>query len=191
MFKAQVDYLEGRVHTVDYRIYCALHPTVGVGVAEHMNRNDRAVLPVTDAMVYGKGFQHPPGFEELGSSLSFMVIPKDRILWIKGGYFDKKDAHQYEVKRVIIFFADHFLLGDLRMTKDSRISDYLNSVIAQRPFHRLYNASLGVLAEGEPVTKIKPLERFDLLTVNLANITGMGEPQGFDPLRLEDPDAET
>lgn len=175
MWKTNVETLEGRVYTDQYRVYGLLHALAEAGMVEHLNNKTKVFLPVVDAMVYDRGHSHPPTLESFHASPPFMAVPKEKILWVLGGTPATQTTRKFESRRMAVFFGNYFLRGDLRLVPGARTSDFLNGVWAEKPFQCLYDASLVVLSERRPLAEITPLETFDFVTLNLRNTTGVCE----------------
>ncbi|MDZ7704291.1 MAG: hypothetical protein U5L04_07415 [Trueperaceae bacterium] len=179
--KTPVDFLEGRVYTTGARIYGGLHPLSGVSVADHMNRSDRAVLPMTDAIMYQRGLNHPPEPQAMLASVPFVAIPKTRVLWILGGYYTPRETGEVSDKEFVAFFEDHFLRGNLRLRKGLRVSDFINNMSHEKPFQRLHDVTLFRYTPGKGLASAEALERFEIVTFNLNTVIATSDLEKLMP----------
>ncbi len=173
--KTPVDFLEGRVYTKTTRIYGGLHPLSGASVSDHMNRGDRAVLPMTDAIMYQRGVSHPPDPKTMLAKAPFVAIPKSQILWILGGYYSARETVELLNRDFVVFFEDHFLYGTLRIRKGLRVSDFINNMSNEKPFQRLYDVTLKRYKPGKGLEDAEAIEHFDIVTFNLNAVTATSD----------------
>ena len=178
MAVVNTDSLEAHIYCYTKRVFGLIHPTAGAAVAEYLNRTDRSILPVTNALVYGSGAADPPRASERLAATSFYAVPKDQILWIRSGYYETGDPQSYELKQVTIYFDDCIVSGDLRLVRGSRLSDHLERTAEKRSFQRLYNAVV-VPTEAATARDDRDLvsSESEVLTVNLRNATGIAEAE--------------
>ncbi|HEX7004624.1 MAG TPA: hypothetical protein VF168_10605 [Trueperaceae bacterium] len=179
MALVNTDSLEAHIYCYTKRIFGLIHPTPGAAVAEFLNRGDRSILPVTNALVYRSGSADPPRASERIASTSFYAVPKEQILWIRSGYYETGDPHSYDIKQVTIFFDDCIVTGDLRLVRGSRLSDHLERTSEKRGFQRIYNAVVTPTeaALGREDRELVSSES-EVLTVNLRNAQGVSEAEG-------------
>ena len=176
MALVNTDSLEAHIYCYTKRVFGLIHPTPGAAVAEYLNRNDRTILPVTNALVYEAGSAEPPRSSERIASAAFYAVPKDQILWVRSGYYETGDPQSYESRRVTIFFDDCIVSGDLRLVRGSRLSDHLERSAGKRAFQRIYNAVVTPTeaALGRDDRDLVSSES-EVLTVNLRNAQGVSE----------------
>lgn len=177
------DVLEADVYTHTQRIYGLIHPTAGAAIAEFLNRPDRALLPVTNALVFQPGSPDPDVESRQVLAGPFYAVRKEQILYIRSGYFETQAPVEYVVKRIAVFFDDYCVSGSLRLPRGSRLSDHLERAARQKPFQRLYHARVAPSPTGhqsnDPGDR-KVYSLSEVLSVNLKNASGiaeLGEPE--------------
>jgi hypothetical protein len=182
MFNTNVNTLEARIHTHDFRIYGMVHVRAHVGMAELLNINNRPYLPVTQSMVYLRGFEHPPSQDEFKSAPEFMAIPKNRIQWVYGGSPSETRGARLESRKLYLMFEDFFVRGEIRMTLRARLSDYLSGA-GDKTFQTVYGAEIGTYEPGMALDDIEPTSTHEFVTVNLHNVGAVfdvGKAQDID-----------
>lgn len=60
MYRQPRDSFEARIYTREYRIYGNIYLVQAGGTAELLNAENRTHIPVTGALVYMAGLEHPP-----------------------------------------------------------------------------------------------------------------------------------
>lgn len=185
MAVVKTDSLEAHIYCYAMRVFGLIHPTAGAAVAEYLNRRDRKILSVTNALVYKSGSRTPRDASERIAVTGFYAVPKDRILWIKSGYYEASDPLSYETKPITLYFDDFSVSGDIRIVRGARLSDHLEQTTDKRPFQRLYNAtvspvtSTGGFEDHQPV-----LSESQVLTVHLKNAHGVSEQRDTSSVRV-------
>ncbi|MEX2535853.1 MAG: hypothetical protein WD273_09695 [Trueperaceae bacterium] len=171
------DALEADVYTFTQRVFGLIHPTAGAAVAEFLNRTDRAMLPVTNALVYQPGSPRPPAAQERVAVASFYAVPKEQILWIRSGYFEAAAPLGYDTKRVAVYFDDYCIAGDIRLPHNSRLSDHLERSTRDKPFQRLFQATVAPAPKGPNLDAANGQEfaASEVLSVNFRNARGIAE----------------
>lgn len=182
------DILEADVYTLTQRIYGLIHPTAGAAVAEFLNRPDRALLPVTNALVFQPGSPDPEAESKQVLAGPFYAVRKEQILYIRSGYFETQDPVEYVVTRIGVFFDDYCVSGTLRLPRGSRLSDHLERAARQKPFQRLYHARVAPSPTGhqsdDPADR-KVYSLSEVLSVNLKNASGIAELDEPAPMAAE------
>lgn len=191
MAVVNTDSLEAHIYCYTQRVFGLIHPTAGAAVAEYLNRNDRSILPVTNALVYHAGSANPPRASERIAAASFYAVPKDQILWVRSGYYEAGDPQSYETKQVTVYFDDCIVSGDLRLVRGSRLSDHLERATEKRAFQRLYNATVTPTeaAVGREDRELVSSES-EVLSVNLKNAHGVSEAEAAAGMRATEQPAE-
>ncbi len=176
MLNAKIEALEARVYTFDFRAFGMLHLSPNQDTARLLNRDDRPSLAITDAMLYRPGYAYPPQQDDFQSSLDFVAIPLERILWVYGGNPGPARGIDFELRRLYILYPGHHLAGDIKMAPGMRFSDYFATSASEKPFQMLYNVSLHAgLPKKEQ--EAEELEHFNFVTVNLHNASGIFDVQ--------------
>lgn len=174
MLKNSSDALEARIYTQDFRVYGIMHLASNQDTPRLLNREDRAFLAVTKGIVYESGFVHPPNPNQYRAAVNFMTLPTNKILWVMGGRASQPRSNVQADNRVVyLLYKEYFLKGSLTMSTGTRFSDYLSNMTANKPFQTLQNVSLGLMKKGQTLMEIKPIEEFEFVTVNLANVGGI------------------
>jgi hypothetical protein len=166
MYRQPRDSFEARIYTEEYRIYGNAYLVQAGGTADLLNAENRTHLPVTGALVYTAGLEHPPQPSDLKADASFMAVNKTDICWMVGGRPStaKVNIALLERRRVALFFEGYILAGGLDIHRDTRLSDQLNILKA---FQTLYQAALYRIPAQQPIVNLLPEQQFDFVTVNL------------------------
>ena len=190
MAVVNTDSLEAHIYCYAKRVFGLIHPTAGAAVAEYLNRRDRLILPVTNALVYNSGSPNPPEASERIAATNFYAVPKDQILWIRSGYYETGDPLSYDTKAVTLYFDDCSVSGEIRLVKGARLSDHLERTSERRAFQRLYNATVSPTAalSGRVDPELVSSES-EVLTINLRNVHGIAE-QGESSARTPEADRQ-
>ena len=180
MYRQPREAHEGRIHTVHYRLYGMMYLIPGGGTADLLNAEGKDYLPTTGVLLYEAGHQHPPDPKDLKASTNFVAVQKARIRWLVGGRPAtlRTSRAMVERRRLALLYSGYFLSGDLEVPKGARLSDFLSST---KPFQTLYDAGLYLLRPDRPVIEIEPYERFEFVTVNLAQAEGVLEAPAGKP----------
>lgn len=173
MLSAKVEASEARVYTFDFRAFGMLHLTPNQDTARLLNRDDRPSLALTQAMLYRPGYDYPPKQADFQSTLDFVAIPLERILWVYGGNPGPARGIDFELRRLYVLFHDHYLRGDIKMAPGMRFSDYFATSAADKPFQILYNVGLYAGLPNKKKPEGEGLEHFDFVTLNLHNASGI------------------
>lgn len=184
MYKQPRESFEARIYTPDYRIYGNIHLLLSTGTADLLNSDNRTHLPVTGAMIYTLGYEHPPKPDELKADAKFTAVHKSDVCWLVGGRasLPKGNMAQFVRKRLALFFGSYVLVGEIDIHKDSRLSDHLT---AAKLFQTLHGAALYPLPANQPIAGVLPSEQFEFVTVNLSKIENIVEaPPASADMRL-------
>ncbi len=167
MYRQPRDSFEARIYTVDYRIYGNVYLVQAGGTADLLNTENRTHIPVTGALVYKAGLEHPPQTSELKADTPFMAVNKTDICWMVGGRpsVPKGNLALFERKRVALLFEGYILVGELDIHKNARLSDQLAVL---KPFQTLSGAVLYRMPEQQPIVNVPPDQQFDFVTVHLS-----------------------
>lgn len=167
MYRQPRDSFEARIYTAEYRIYGNIYLVQAGGTAELLNAENRSHIPVTGALVYASGLEHPPQASELKADTSFMAVNKTDICWMVGGRpsVPKGNLALFERKRVALLFEGYILVGELDIHKNARLSDQLAVL---KTFQTLSGAVLYRMPVQQPVVNLPPDQQFDFVTVNLS-----------------------
>jgi len=157
---------ESRIYTVQARIYGMIHLVPGSGTADLLNADSRPHLPVTGALIYAPGFEHPPKPHEVTAMSDFIAVSKSHIRWLVGGKPSTLRTSQamLERRRLAFIFGNHILSGQAQVVKGARLSDFLATA---KPFHTLFQAGIYRYQAGAPIHNLEPAETFEFVTVNL------------------------
>lgn len=188
-----VDTFEARIYTSSYRAYGTVYLTPDQSMASLLNAVSRQLLPVTDPLIYAAGTDHPPAQKDLKVSAGFLALHYDQIDWIVGGRAPRGGSRQ---RRMAFLFKGHVLVGHVEVAEGVRSSDFLETAAS---FQTLFDAEfypwrapvgrflllgrdmrslfeVGALQEGGgSVVTLEASERFEFVTVNLRQVTGVLE----------------
>lgn len=184
MYKQPRESFEARIFTPDYRIYGNIHLLLSTGTADLLNSDNRTHLPVTSALIYTLGYDHPPKPEELKADSRFTAVLKSDVCWLVGGRpsTPKGTMAQFVRKRLALFYGNYVLVGELDVHKDSRLSDHLS---AAKSFQTLHTAAVYPLPANQPIAGVLPAQQFEFVTVNLSKAESVVEaPPASEDLRL-------
>jgi hypothetical protein len=131
-----------------------------------LNAENRTHIPVTGALVYTAGLEHPPQDSDLKADASFMAVNKSDIRWMVGGRPATSKTNQalLERKRVALFFEGYILVGGLDILKNTRLSVQLAGL---KTFQTLFGAVVYQVPEQQPIVDLSPAQQFDFVTINL------------------------
>ncbi|PZA06595.1 MULTISPECIES: hypothetical protein [unclassified Meiothermus] len=171
---------EVRIHTIHYRLYGMMYLIPGGGTADLLNAEGKDYLPTTGVLLYEAGYQHPPDPKDLKASADFVAVQKGHIRWLVGGRPAtlRTSRAMVERRRLALLYAGYFLAGELELPKGVRLSDFLSTT---KPFQTLYDVGLYLLQPRRPVIELEPYERFEFVTVNLAQVEGVLEAPAGSP----------
>ncbi len=166
MYRQPRDSFEARIYTTEYRIYGNIHLVRAAGTADILNLENRTHVPVTGALVYAAGLEHPPQASELKADTPFMAVHKANICWMVGGRpsVSRGNLALFERKRVALLFEGYILVGELYVHKNTRLSDQLAVL---KTFQTLSGAVLYRIPAQQPIVNVPPDQQFDFVTVNL------------------------
>jgi len=166
MYRQPRDPFEARIYTAEYLIYGSIYLVHGKGTADLLNAENRNRIPVTGALVYAAGLEHPPQASELKADASFMAVNKTDICWMVGGRPSgpKGSLGLFERKRVAMLFEGYILVGELDTHKNTRLSDQLAVL---KTFQTLSGAVLYRMPVQQPIVNLPPDQQFEFVTVNL------------------------
>lgn len=184
MYKQPRESFEARIFTPDYRIYGNIHLLLSAGTADLLNSDNRTHLPVTGALIYTLGLEHPPRPDELKADARFTAVLKSDVCWLVGGRpsAPKGNIAQFVRKRLALFFGSYVLVGELDVHKDSRLSDHLS---AAKLFQTLHASAMYPLPPNQPITGLLPTQQFEFVTVNLSKVESVLEaPPASEDMRL-------
>lgn len=167
MYRQPRDSFEARIYTAEYRIYGNVYLVQAGGTADLLNTENRTHIPVTGALVYVAGLEHPPQPGDLKADTPFMAVNKTDICWMVGGRpsVPKGNLALFERKRVALLFEGYILVGELDIHKNARLSDQL---AALKTFQTLSGAVLYQMPAKQPIVDVPPDQQFDFVTVNLS-----------------------
>ncbi|WP_337867359.1 hypothetical protein [Meiothermus sp.] len=167
MYRQPRDSFEARIYTREYRIYGNIYLVQAGGTADLLNTENRTHIPVTGALVYMAGLEHPPQTSELKADTPFTAVSKEDICWMVGGRpsVPKGNLALFERKRVALLFEGYILVGDLDIHKNTRLSDQLAVL---KPFQTLSGAVLYRMPKQQPIVNAPPDQQFDFVTVHLS-----------------------
>lgn len=171
--------LEARLYTHEFRVYGLIHLPLRQGTAQRLNQNDRPHLAMTSCRVYGGGAAHPPDPAELLYDTDFAAVPKARISWLVGGRPDPSPPQAVlEQRRIYCIYAEHIIVGALKLARRQRLSDFLNMAMTDKPFQTLHQVR--VLAAGSrlPLEQRPVLQEHAFVTLNLRTVGGVFDLQG-------------
>ncbi|MCX7784479.1 MAG: hypothetical protein N2318_12660 [Meiothermus sp.] len=167
MYRQPRDSFEARIYTAEYRIYGNVYLVQAGGTADLLNTENRTHIPVTGALVYIAGLEHPPQPGDLKADTPFMAVNKTDICWMVGGRpsVPKGNLALFERKRVALLFEGYILVGELDIHKNARLSDQLAVL---KTFQTLSGAVLYPMPAQQPIVDVPPDQQFDFVTVNLS-----------------------
>lgn len=185
MLSASVRPVEARVYTDEFRVYGVFHLRANTGTAWLLNAEDRPHLPLTHVSMYRPGVAHPPGSEELAYETHFAAIPKASIVWMQGGAPDPgQDGMGRQRRQIYLVYPTYVMTGHFLMRPEVRLSDYVGTAMAAKPFVTLHEAKiLGRAARGTDFADLPVLQEHAFITVNLRNVGGIFDQRGGDPAK--------
>ncbi len=174
MLKTAVTAFEARVYTSEFTVYGLLHLPVHVNTAAVLNNQRRPYLPITQCTVYRAGVRHPPAEDDVRYTPDFVALPKDQIQVVIGGIPDEgPPGVSRESRTLFMLYRNYAVRGEIRITPNARISDYLVGTSHQRPFQNLFEAAVTVPEPGVHLMDLKAIQRHSFVTVNLRAVGGM------------------
>lgn len=180
MYKQPREAFETLIVTTAYRIAATLHLMPRGSTAELLN-HDRSHVALTEALLYAPGFEWPPLAAKLKAKSAFTLLRKSEIQWVAGGRAaqGRVGASLLERRRLGFFLQEYVLAGELEVTKDSRLSDYLMAS-GTKPFQTLHNAALYPMPTQSPIASISPAQTFEFVTINLNAVSNVIEAPADD-----------
>jgi hypothetical protein len=171
---------ESRIYTAQARVYGMIHLIPGSGTADLLNADSRPHLPVTGALMYAPGFEHPPKPHEMTAMSDFIAVSKSHIRWLVGGKPSTQRTTQamLERRRLAFIFGNYILSGQAQVVKGGRLSDFLASA---KPFQTLLQAGIYRYQPGALIHNLEPAETFEFVTVNLQHSEEVVELPLSDP----------
>ena len=166
--------VKARVYTATLRIYGTLHLPPQGDIASLFN-NPRPYFPMTDCQIFRRGVAHPPEQTDLTSKPSFLIIPKDTVLWVTANEGNAPLPAGRDSRNLYVLYPDseYALKGEFPIAAGVRISDFLVRSFNDRSFHYLYRAELRLPGGGQDLVRARAVESFEVVTVNLRNVAGV------------------
>lgn len=169
-----VEAVESRAYTYDFRVFGMVHIRRSTPVSRFLNQQDRPYLAMTNCMVYREGYEVPPATETLLYRTDFAAIPKTRLLWLVGGMPElPSDRGAREPRQVCVMYPSYVLIGTITTPPKVRISDHLTQAFSDKPFVELSSVSVCKPRPGAKVEDFEVVERHALATVNIALAGGL------------------
>jgi hypothetical protein len=157
------------VHSQEFRVHARLHMRPGSSSAWLLNTEDRSFLSLTDASMYRPTVSDPPPTADLLFETRFAAVPKTHVSWMVGGAPDTgQDGYGRQPRQVYVMYPSYLLTGLFHMRAETRLSDFLATITAAKPFQTLFDAA--ILEPGPAGTRVEQwrvLQRHAFVTVNL------------------------
>ena len=157
------------VYTQEFRVHALLHMRSGTSTAWVLNSEDRSFLSLTDATMFRPTVADPPADADRVYGTAYAAVPKAHVSWMVGGAPDGgQDGYGRQPRQVYVMYANYALRGQFHMRAENRLSDFLATITAQKPFQTLFDVSL--LEHGPNGTQVDTwnvLQRHAFVTVNL------------------------
>ncbi len=157
------------VYTQQFRVHAMLHMRPGTSTAWVLNTEDRAFLSLTDAAMYRPSVSDAPADADRIYDTGYAAVPKAHVSWMVGGAPDGgQDGYGRQPRQVYVMYPNYVLRGLFHMRAENRLSDFLATITAPKPFQTLFDVSL--LEKGPAGTRVDEwtvLQRHPFVTVNL------------------------
>lgn len=158
--------------TLDFRLYANMHLVQGKSTADLLNTDKKNFVPLTDVRLYPPGHDDPPDPEtELGRT-PFFGLNRESTLWVAGGRAPEFPEARFKDVKIALVFHHTMLAGIIKIPGGARVTDHLHN---SKPFQTVFHARLYLMAEGQPLSKIKAVSRFETVFVNSRLATGVIE----------------
>lgn len=158
--------------TLDFRLYANMHLVQGKTTADLLNTDKKDFIPLTDVRLFPPGHDDPPDpATELGRT-PFFGLNRESTVWVAGGRAPDLPETRFKEVKIALVFHHTMMAGIMKIPGGVRVTDHLH---ASRPFQTVFNARLYPLAEGQSLSKIKAVSRFDSVVVNSGLATGVIE----------------
>jgi hypothetical protein len=157
------------VYTKEFRVHALLHMRPGTSTAWVLNTEDRSFLSLTDATMYRPTMTDAPAEADRIYETAYAAVPKAHVSWMVGGAPDGgQDGYGRQPRQVYVMYPNYALRGLFHMRTENRLSDFLATITAPKPFQTLFDVSL--LEHGPTGTQVDTwnvLQRHPFVTVNL------------------------
>ncbi len=158
------------IYSADYRIFGTIHLLPKASTAELLNQ-ERSHLALTEVTLGKLGYEFPLAPDKLKARSSFTLVRKSEIQWVAGGrpIAPRVGATltQLQRRRLAFFLGDYILAGELDITKEIRLSDFMAGATAKN-FQTLHKAAVYPLPANSPVSTLTPALTYEFVTVNMA-----------------------
>ncbi len=180
MTKSVLEPVHVVVHTQEFRVHAKVHMRPGTSTAWLLNTEDRAFLSLTDVTMYRPTVAEPPAPADLCYETRFAAVAKGHVLWMVGGAPEGgQDGYGRQPRKVYVMYPNYVLVGLFHMRTEARLSDFLGTVMAAKPFQTLFDTA--ILEPGPPSTRLEAwrvLQRHPFATVNLRLAGGVFDTAG-------------
>jgi hypothetical protein len=165
VYKAPTVATPARVFTTTHRVHGYIHTPPQADVASVMN-HARPFFALTNCQLYKASL----GTAETPiSSSEFLVLPKEKVLWIA-----EPEADDLEVRRsqrnLYLLYSEYIVKGELNVPTNVRISDFLARSMAEKAFQYLYRAEVRLPQQGASLVDSRVVERLEAALINLRNV---------------------
>ena len=173
MFKPTVTSNSARVYSKDFCVEGDIHFPLYGDTLSILN-NNRPFLPMTGCRIHNWDETNLDCTGEPRYTLSFLALPKERILWVEGGIASKQNHSSGLHQRTLYLLFHAFIIkGNVTIDKNARLSDYLANIPEQKPFREFQMADFKIPEQGKHVTQSRSVKSAASVVVNMKHLGGI------------------
>ena len=158
--------------TLDFRLYANMHLVPDKTTADLLNTEKKDFIPLTDVRLFPPGHDDPPDPTTALGRTPFFGLNRGSTLWVAGGRAPVLPELAHKEVKVALVFHRTMLAGIMKIPTAARLTDHLYT---SRPFQTVFNARVYPMAEGQSLSEIKAVARFESVVVNSRLATGVIE----------------